>query len=121
MIFFSAYCPPVATTRRPRDFAQLLDQIEAEAHEEGPVGEADLRALQIKYAMVHQILERRRELHWTQKQLAEKAGIGQAVISRIERGRLSPTIDTYARLATALGFTPNFQPGRWPDPLPGSV
>jgi ribosome-binding protein aMBF1 (putative translation factor) len=99
----------MATTRRSRDFDQLLDQIEAEAHEEGPIGKADLRALQIKYAMVHQILERRQELHWTQKQLAEKAGIGQAVISKIERGRLSPTIDTYARLATALGFAPNFQ------------
>jgi ribosome-binding protein aMBF1 (putative translation factor) len=101
----------MATTRRSRDFDQLLDQIEAEAHEEGLVGEVDLRVLQIKYAMVNQILERRRDLHWTQKQLAEKAGIGQAVISRIERGRLSPTIDTYARLATALGLTPTFQRG----------
>ena len=101
----------MATTGRSRDFDQLLDQIEAEAHEEGLVGEVDLRALRIKYAMVNQILERRRDLHWTQKQLAEKAGIGQAVISRIERGRLSPTIDTYARLATALGLTPTFQRG----------
>jgi transcriptional regulator with XRE-family HTH domain len=65
----------------------------------------------VRATLVNQILERRRDLHWTQKQLAEKAGIGQAVISRIERGRLSPTIDTYARLATALGLTPTFQRG----------
>jgi DNA-binding XRE family transcriptional regulator len=99
----------MTTTRRPNDFEELLDQIEAEAHEEGPTGVAELRALQMKYALVNQILERRHELHWTQKELAERAGVGQAVISKIERGRLSPTLDTYARLAAALGLSPQFR------------
>jgi ribosome-binding protein aMBF1 (putative translation factor) len=108
-MIFPSYRPSVATTRRRNDFDLLLDQIEAEAHEEGPAGVADLRALQMKYALVNQILERRRELRWTQKELSERAGIGQAVISKIERGRLSPTLDTYARLAAALGLSPRFQ------------
>ncbi len=41
-------------------------------------------------------------LRWTQKDLAARSGIGQGEISKIERGRKSPTLDTYSRLATAL-------------------
>lgn len=91
------------------DFDQLLDKIEVEAQQKGPAAVAELRALQVKYALVNLILERRHELVWTQKELAEKAGVGQAVISRIERGRLSPTLDTYARLAAALGLSPDLR------------
>jgi ribosome-binding protein aMBF1 (putative translation factor) len=88
----------------PRDFSDLLLQIEREAEEEGPAGVADLRALQFKYRLINALIQQRRVHGWTQKQLAERAGIGQAEVSKIERGRKSPTIDTYARLATALGM-----------------
>jgi ribosome-binding protein aMBF1 (putative translation factor) len=108
-MIFPSYRWPMATTPRSNDFDLLLDQIEAEAHHEGPAGVADLRALTMKYALVNQLLERRRELHWTQKELSQRAGIGQAVISKIERGRLSPTLDTYARLAAVLGLSLQFQ------------
>ena len=86
------------------DFDALLEQIDREAKEEGPRAIAELRALQVKYRMLNQIIDRRRQLHLTQKQLAEKAGIGQAEVSKIERGRKSPTLDTYSRLASALGL-----------------
>jgi len=39
----------------------------------------------------------------TQKELAEKTGIRQSNISRIENGSASPTIDTLARIAAGLG------------------
>src|ERR1700756_4902787 len=106
---FSSYRRAMASDAPGNDFDQLLDQIEAEAHQEGPAAVAALRALQVKYALVNLVLERRRELGWTQKELAERAGVGQAVISRIERGRLSPTLDTYARLAAALGLSPELR------------
>jgi len=89
------------------DFGDLLLQIEREAEEEGSAGVADLRALQFKYQLINTLIQQRRICGWTQKQLAERAGIGQAEISKIERGRKSPTIDTYARLATALGIEPD--------------
>jgi DNA-binding XRE family transcriptional regulator len=88
------------------DFGDLLLHIEREAEEEGPAAVADLRALQFKYQLINALIQQRRLCGLTQRQLAERAGIGQAEVSKIERGRKSPTIDTYARLATALGIEP---------------
>jgi transcriptional regulator with XRE-family HTH domain len=45
---------------------------------------------------------RREELHWSQEQLANAAGTAQSVVSRIESGRLNPTVDMLVRLATAM-------------------
>lgn len=83
----------------------LLDDIEREAQEEGPDAVADLRAMQLRYRMIARLIQRRRELHLTQKQLAARSGIGQAEISKIERGRKSPTLDTYSGLATTLDLS----------------
>lgn len=46
--------------------------------------------------------ERRIELGWTQAELAERAGVPQADISRIENGRLDPRWSTIHRLWLAL-------------------
>jgi DNA-binding XRE family transcriptional regulator len=88
-----------------RDFEALLERIDREAKEEGPRGVAELQALRLKYRMLNQLIEGRRALRLTQKELAEKAGLGQAEVSKIERGRKSPTLDTYSRLAAALGLS----------------
>lgn len=48
------------------------------------------------------IRRRREELNWSQSQLAEAAGTAQSVVSRIESGRLNPTMDMVARLAEAM-------------------
>jgi len=88
-----------------RDFEALLERIDREAKEEGPQGVAELQALQLKYRMLNQLIEGRRALRLTQKELGEKAGLGQAEVSKIERGRKSPTLDTYSRLAAALGLS----------------
>ncbi|MEU3756371.1 helix-turn-helix transcriptional regulator [Streptomyces olivoreticuli] len=45
---------------------------------------------------------RREELRWSQAQLAEAAGTAQSVVSRIESGRLNPTVDMLTRLVTAM-------------------
>lgn len=86
------------------DFEALLEQIDREATEQGPRAVAELQALQVKYRMLNQLIEGRRALNLTQKELAQKAGLGQAEVSKIERGRKSPTLDTYSRLAAALGL-----------------
>jgi DNA-binding XRE family transcriptional regulator len=87
---------------KTHDFDALLEQIDREAKSEGPQAVAELHALRVKYRMLNQIIQARRALQLTQKDLAEKAGLGQAEVSKIERGRKSPTLDTYSRLAAAL-------------------
>jgi len=50
-----------------------------------------------------EIAQRRRDLGMTQRELAERTGIDQAQISRIEQGRATPTIDTLEALAKGVG------------------
>lgn len=85
-------------------FDEFYREIEAEAAADGPAAVADLRAKEFKYALVNSLLTRRHQLRWTQADLAARSGVAQEEISRIERGRKSPNMDTYARLAVALGF-----------------
>ena len=48
------------------------------------------------------ITTRRKELGLTQQRLGELCGIGQASISKVERGRLRPSDDLKWKLAAAL-------------------
>jgi predicted transcriptional regulator len=50
----------------------------------------------------HTIRERRTELGWTQAELAERADVAQADISRIENGRLDARWSTIQRISEAL-------------------
>ena len=45
---------------------------------------------------------RRKEAGFSQEKLAEKAGLSTVFISRIERGRESPTLDSLVKIAKAL-------------------
>ena len=85
-------------------FDAFYEEIEEEARQEGSAAVSDLRAKELKYTIISSLLTRRRELHLTQSALAARSGVAQTEISRIERGRKSPTIDTYSRLAAALGL-----------------
>ena len=49
------------------------------------------------------LADRRKALGLTQQELAEKTGIDQAVISRIESGRANPTLGTLDALAEGVG------------------
>ena len=84
------------------DFEDLLHQIENEAQEEGPAGRTHLDELRDRFDLVVQIVERRRELHLTQQQVAAASGLHQSVVSRIEQGVANPTARTLAALARAL-------------------
>ena len=84
------------------DFEDLLQQIEIEAEAEGPAGRAHLDELRDCFDLVVQIIDRRRELHLTQQQVAAASGLHQSVVSRIEQGVANPTARTLALLARAL-------------------
>ena len=45
----------------------------------------------------------RRRSGFSQRELARRAGVAQPAISRIERGVVSPTVDTLERLLAACG------------------
>lgn len=42
----------------------------------------------------------------SQAELAQRSGTAQAVISRIERGVVSPSLDTFGKIARGLGLRP---------------
>ncbi len=56
-----------------------------------------------EYEAIRAVIAARLEQHMTQKELAEKTGIRQSNISRIESGSTSPTVETLARIAAGLG------------------
>ena len=89
----------VLTSRR--DYAVVALDGNRPAPEAPGALEASARAW--RAAIGFEIAERRRAASLTQQQLAEKTGIDQAAISRIESGRANPTIDTLSALAEGVG------------------
>ena len=69
-----------------------------------PIAERSDRAVfEQTYRLAVQVMERRELLGLTQTELAQKTGIDQGDISRIERGSIFPNEKTLLRLADALG------------------
>ena len=58
--------------------------------------------------------EKRLALNQTQVELAESSGVSQQLISKYEACDCTPTLANVARLASALGCTPNDLVG-WPN------
>lgn len=83
-------------------FNDLWRQIEAEAKAEGPEAVAQLQRMQHRYRLGAEFSLLRKETGLTQDELAERTGIDQAEISRIERGASNATEDTLARIAQEL-------------------
>lgn len=65
---------------------------------------AEYEALEPEFAIMQALLDARQSTGMTQKQLAEKTGIAQADISKLERGSANPSIKTLCRLAAGLGM-----------------
>ena len=57
-----------------------------------------------EYSVTRALIAARIASNMTQKELAEKSGIRQSNISRIENGTCSPTIATLQALAKGLGM-----------------
>lgn len=58
--------------------------------------------LQPEYEIIHKLIEARIEYGLTQKELAQKCGIKQSNISRLESGKANPTIKFLKKIAKAL-------------------
>ncbi len=54
------------------------------------------------YLMGKRLQERRVKANMTQEQVAEQANISTVYLSKIENGKVSPTLDTLAAICTAI-------------------
>lgn len=64
--------------------------------------QTDLKRLQRLIA--DRIRSRRKELGWSQEQLAERAGLSHNYLARLELGWNSPSLNTLIALSAALGM-----------------
>ena len=58
---------------------------------------------EMEYQVTMMLMKEREAQHMTQTELAERTGIRQSNISRIEKGQASPTLATLRRIARGLG------------------
>jgi len=58
----------------------------------------------ILYDISMKIFEFRVKSNWTQKQLAEKLGITQSMVSKLESGQYNPTVEQLWRISKKLGW-----------------
>ena len=80
------------------DFREHLEEMLKD-----PEFAAEYERTRPEYEVMRAIIGARIESNMTQKELAEKTGIRQSNISRIENGTSSPTVDTLQRLAAGMG------------------
>lgn len=64
---------------------------------------AEYESLKPEMEIVRALVSARLQQNLTQEQLAQKSGVRQSNISRIENGSCSPTIATLQKLAEAMG------------------
>lgn len=65
---------------------------------------AEYEALEPEFTIMQVMIEARRSSGLTQKQLAERTGIAQADISKLESGNGNPSLRTLQRLAAGMGM-----------------
>ena len=70
-----------------------------------PEFKKEYEALKPEFSIIQAIIDARKNAGMTQKDLAEKTGITQGDISRLENGSANPSLKTLQRLAEGMGMT----------------
>lgn len=86
------------------DFRRYLDE-----QLKDPEFRAEYEALEPEYQLINAILDARKSQNMTQKQLAERTGLSQGDISKLENGSTNPTVKLLHRIADGLGMTLRFE------------
>ena len=85
------------------DFQKLLDQA-LEKVNLTPVDDTpEIEEYDIAVEVRDLVISARNAANLTQKQLAQRSGVSQANISKIENGNYHPSLSTLKRIADALG------------------
>ncbi len=82
------------------DFNKLLEK-----HMQDAEFRAEYEALEPEYNIIQAIIDARKECHMTQRELADRTGINQADISKLETGNANPTLGLLKRLAEGMDMT----------------
>jgi ribosome-binding protein aMBF1 (putative translation factor) len=92
--------------------ASLAEARAARMHR--PEAAAAYEQARLRFELAEAIRARREELGWSQRQLAERAGMTQPGVARFEAGGTIPTLPLLERLAAALGLQLHvtLQPGQ---------
>ena len=61
-------------------------------------------ALESEFEIIQAMIDARKQSGLTQKELAERTGINQADISKLENGTANPSLRTLRRLADGMGM-----------------
>jgi ribosome-binding protein aMBF1 (putative translation factor) len=93
----------VTVSDRAEKRTSLAEARQARIHR--PEAAAAYDAARLRYELAEAIRSRREVLGWSQRQLAERAGMTQPGIARFEAGGTIPTLPLLERLAAALGLT----------------
>jgi len=67
-----------------------------------PEFRSEYEALEPEYEIIRQIILARKELNITQQELAERTGIKQSNISRLEKGTYNPSLQSLKKVAKGL-------------------
>lgn len=84
----------------------MVTQAEFDARTQEQRGDPEYKAeyarMRLAYEIGAAVRIAREVLGWTQTYLAERAGMKQHALSRVESGDVLPTLETVHRIATAL-------------------
>ena len=83
-----------------RSFREGMEEL----HAADPALRAEFDKLGPRYRAIAELLKARRRRKLTQAQLAERMGVSQGVLSRIESGNYSPKLETLAAAAQAMDY-----------------
>lgn len=68
-----------------------------------PEVQASYQELAPRFAVVRQLIALREQRGLSQRELADRAGMKQPQLARLETGQVEPKLDTLQRLAKAMG------------------
>lgn len=71
---------------------------------QNPEFKAEYDALEPEFAIIQAMIDARKASGITQKELAERTGIAQSDISKLENGSGNPSLRTLQRLAAGMGM-----------------
>lgn len=80
-----------------------FEEYKKRAFENDPELYEEYKVLEPEYEIIKQIIKARADLNLTQKELAERIGIKQSNISRLESGDYNPSLDFLKKVAKGLG------------------
>ena len=86
-----------------KDLQAYLDDALKHIKMEGTLDEPIIEEYDIHAEIRELIATTRSSLEVTQKQLAEKSGVSQSNLSKIESGNYQPSVTTLKKIADALG------------------